>query len=53
MLHHPQFRERSTVNLRHELGRIPFVGRSGELASAAITTLPAKLVGGVRQSAAT
>jgi predicted helicase len=53
VVHHPQYRERYAANLRRELPRIPFVGRSGGRQSAAISTSSAKSDSGALPSAAT
>jgi len=53
LLHHPAYRTRYAENLKRELPRIPFVGRSGGLATAAISATTKKSVGGALPSAAT
>ena len=53
LLHHPTYRTRFAENLKRELPRIPFIGRSGGLATAAISASAKKSVGGAHQSAAT
>jgi len=53
VLHHPAYRTRFAENLKRDLPRIPFIGCSGGLATAAISNSSKKPVGGVLRGLAT
>lgn len=51
LLHHTAYRTRYAENLKRELPRIPFIGCSGGLATAAISKPAKKSVGGGTKAA--